>query len=101
MAQERAFNSVAETGGNGVVEGWSALSGKLEGEVGLEEEWGDVVRNVLAVVVEEAGRMHESMAGRCEWVKVVVCVRRGEQSMEISSESYGHSVRWPGAPAAW
>ena len=96
MARERAFSSGDEAGGNGVVEGWSALSGKLEGEVGLEEEWGDVVRNVLAVVAEEAGWMHESMAGRCEWVKVVVCVRRGsrrEQSMEISSESYGRSTR--------
>ena len=64
--------------------------------MGLEEEWGDVVRNVLAVVAEEAGWMHESMAGRCEWVKVVVCVRRGsrrEQSMEISSESYSRSAR--------
>ena len=55
VPRERVFDPGDEAWGDDVVEDGGAAVGELEGEVGLQGEWGDVVRNVLAVVVEEVG----------------------------------------------
>ena len=55
LARERVFDPGDEAWGDDVVEYWSAAVGELEGEVGLEGEGSNVVRNVLAVVVKEVG----------------------------------------------
>jgi len=55
LARVRVFDPGDEAWGCDVVEDGGGAVGELEGEVGLEGEWSDVVGGVLAVVVEEVG----------------------------------------------
>ena len=73
LARVRVFDPGDEAWRGDVVEDGGGAVGELEGEVGLEGEWGDVVCDVLAVVVEEVG-VHAGVHGwevgmdECFWV---------------------------------
>jgi hypothetical protein len=75
------------------VEDGGGSVGELEGEVGLEGKWGDVVGSILAMVVGKVG-VH-GWAGVDESFWVYAWCGRTEQSMGVSRERYGRwRTRW-------